>query len=106
MVSVLLLLFIIGVFVFVMLFVGVLFDVVGCKLVMVVLLLFLVVLVLVIVLVLDWYMLLVLCMLFGFILSGLLVVVMIYFSEEMYVDFIGLGMGLYIVGNVIGGMGG
>ncbi|MBT2118159.1 MFS transporter [Dyella sp. LX-66] len=54
----------------------------------------------------DWHMLLVLRTLLGLTLSGLPAVAMTYLSEEMHPDSIGLGMGLYISGNAIGGMGG
>jgi YNFM family putative membrane transporter len=54
----------------------------------------------------DWHMLLVLRTLLGLTLSGLPAVAMTYLSEEMHPDSIGLGMGLYISGNALGGMGG
>ncbi|GAA0688590.1 MFS transporter [Dyella marensis] len=54
----------------------------------------------------DWPMLLVLRTLLGLTLSGLPAVAMTYLSEEMHPDSIGLGMGLYISGNALGGMGG
>ncbi len=54
----------------------------------------------------DWGTLLVLRTLLGFTLSGLPAVAMTYLSEEVHSDSIGLGMGLYIGGSAVGGMGG
>jgi MFS transporter, YNFM family, putative membrane transport protein len=54
----------------------------------------------------DWKTLLVLRTLLGFTLSGLPAVAMTYLSEEVHADSIGLGMGLYIGGSAVGGMGG
>lgn len=95
-----------GVLAFAMLFAGALSDAVGRKSVMAVSLLSSAVLVLATALVPDWHMLLVLRTLLGLTLSGLPAVAMTYLSEEMHADSIGLGMGLYIAGNAIGGMGG
>jgi len=44
--------------------------------------------------------------LLGLTLSGLPAVAMTYLSEEMHADSIGLGMGLYIGGSAVGGLGG
>jgi YNFM family putative membrane transporter len=95
-----------GVLAFAMLFAGALSDAVGRKSVMAASLLSSAVLVLATALVPDWHMLLVLRTLLGLTLSGLPAVAMTYLSEEMHLDSIGLGMGLYIAGNAIGGMGG
>ncbi|HEY9130627.1 MAG TPA: MFS transporter [Dyella sp.] len=54
----------------------------------------------------DWLQLLLLRSLLGLSLSGLPAVAMTYLSEEMHPDSVGLGMGLYISGSAIGGMGG
>jgi YNFM family putative membrane transporter len=54
----------------------------------------------------DWRLLLVLRTLLGISLSGLPAVAMTYLSEEVHVESIGLGMGLYIGGSAVGGMGG
>src|SRR6185437_13992174 len=54
----------------------------------------------------SWGSLLVVRTLLGLTLSGLPAVAMTYLSEEMHVDSIGLGMGLYISGSAVGGMGG
>lgn len=89
-----------------MLIVGLIFDCIGWCGVMVVVLLVFSVLFIVMVMVDDWFIFLVLCMLFGIVLSGVLVVGMIYFVEEMDSCVFGLVMGLYIGGNVIGGMSG
>ncbi len=52
----------------------------------------------------GWKSLLVLRTLLGFTLSGLPAVAMTWLSEEMHPDSVGLGMGLYISGNAIGGL--
>lgn len=54
----------------------------------------------------SWYGILIMCVLIGFLLSGVVVVGMIYFSEEIYFSFVVFLMGLYISGNLIGGMSG
>jgi YNFM family putative membrane transporter len=54
----------------------------------------------------GWHQLLLLRTLLGVTLSGLPAVAMTYLSEEMHVESIGLGMGLYISGSAVGGMGG
>lgn len=95
-----------GVLAVAMLFAGGVSDAVGRKSVMTASLLSSAVLVLLTALVPDWTMLLVLRALLGITLSGLPAVAMTYLSEEMHPESIGLGMGLYISGNAIGGMGG
>ena len=95
-----------GVLAFAMLFAGGVSDTWGRKSVMAASLLSSAVLVLLTALVPDWHMLLILRTLLGLTLSGLPAVAMTYLSEEMHPDSIGLGMGLYISGNAIGGMGG
>ena len=54
----------------------------------------------------GWHSFLVLRALLGFTLGGLPAVGMTYLSEELHPDSIGLGMGLYIGGNAVGGLGG
>jgi YNFM family putative membrane transporter len=54
----------------------------------------------------KWTALLVVRTMLGLTLSGLPAVAMTYLSEEMHVESIGLGMGLYISGSAVGGMGG
>ncbi len=54
----------------------------------------------------GWTALLILRALLGITLSGLPAVAMTYLAEEMDISSIGLGMGLYISGNAIGGMAG
>jgi len=95
-----------GVLAFAMLFAGALSDVWGRKQVMVVSLLSSALLVLVTAAMPDWSALLVARTLLGLTLSGLPAVAMTYLSEEMAVESIGLGMGLYISGSAVGGMGG
>ncbi|MEV8519680.1 MFS transporter [Dyella marensis] len=95
-----------GVLAVAMLVAGAVSDAVGRKSVMTVSLLASSLLVLATALVRDWHTLLVLRTLLGLTLSGLPAVAMTYLSEEMHPDSIGLGMGLYISGNAIGGMGG
>lgn len=95
-----------GVLAFAMLFAGGLSDAWGRKPVMVASLLSSSVLVLVTALMPDWPALLLVRTLLGLTLSGLPAVAMTYLSEEMHVESIGLGMGLYISGSAVGGMGG
>ncbi|MFC4527387.1 MFS transporter [Dyella halodurans] len=95
-----------GVLAVAMLFAGGVSDAWGRKSVMAASLLSSAVLVLLTALVPDWHMLLILRTLLGLTLSGLPAVAMTYLSEEMHPESIGLGMGLYISGNAIGGMGG
>ena len=95
-----------GVLAFAMLIAGAVSDAWGRKSVMTVSLLASSLLVLATAAVRDWHMLLVLRTLLGLTLSGLPAVAMTYLSEEMHPQSIGLGMGLYISGNAIGGMGG
>lgn len=54
----------------------------------------------------NWSTLLVLRALVGLTLSGLPAVAMTYLAEEIHADSIGLGMGLYISGNAVGGLAG
>jgi YNFM family putative membrane transporter len=95
-----------GVLAFAMLFAGAVSDAYGRKSVMTVSLIASALLVLLTALVPGWTGLLVLRTLLGLSLSGLPAVAMTWLSEEMHPDSIGLGMGLYISGNAIGGMGG
>ncbi|WP_243042313.1 MFS transporter [Dyella sedimenti] len=95
-----------GVLAFAMLFAGGVSDAWGRKSVMTASLISSALLVLLTALVPDWHMLLILRTLLGLTLSGLPAVAMTYLSEEMHPESIGLGMGLYISGNAIGGMGG
>lgn len=95
-----------GVLAFAMLFAGGLSDAWGRKPVMVVSLLSSAVLVLASAVMPDWSSLLVVRTLLGLTLSGLPAVAMTYLGEEMHADSIGLGMGLYISGSALGGMGG
>ncbi len=95
-----------GVLAFAMLVAGALSDAWGRKPVMVASLLSSAVLVLITALMPDWHALLVVRALLGLTLSGLPAVAMTYLAEEMDVDSIGLGMGLYISGSAVGGMGG
>ncbi|MGN6657002.1 MAG: MFS transporter [Rhodanobacter sp.] len=95
-----------GVLAFAMLFAGALSDAWGRKSLMVASLFASAVLVLVTALMPDWTALLVVRTLLGLTLSGLPAVAMTYLSEEMHVESIGLGMGLYISGSAVGGMGG
>ncbi len=89
-----------------MLFAGALSDAWGRKPVMALSLFSSAVLVLLTALAPGWHMLLVLRTLLGLTLSGLPAVAMTWLSEEVHVESIGLGMGLYISGNAIGGMAG
>jgi YNFM family putative membrane transporter len=95
-----------GVLAFAMLFMGGVSDAWGRKSVMVVSLLVSSLLVLSSALMPDWYALLGLRMLLGLTLSGVPVVAMTYLGEEVHAESIGLGMGLYISGNAVGGMSG
>lgn len=95
-----------GVLAFAMLFAGALSDAWGRKRVMVASLLSSAVLVLLSAVMPSWGALLVVRTLLGLTLSGLPAVAMTYLSEEMHVESIGLGMGLYISGSAVGGMGG
>ncbi|CAM5227326.1 MFS transporter [Rhodanobacter lindaniclasticus] len=95
-----------GVLAFAMLFAGALSDAWGRKPLMVASLLSSAVLVLVTALMPSWPALLVVRTLLGLTLSGLPAVAMTYLSEEMHAESIGLGMGLYISGSAVGGMGG
>lgn len=95
-----------GVLAFAMLFMGGVSDAVGRKSVMVASLALSSLLVLASTMVQQWPLLLALRMLLGFTLSGVPVVAMTYLAEEVHHDSIGLGMGLYISGNAIGGMSG
>lgn len=95
-----------GVLAFAMLFAGALSDAWGRKSVMVASVLSSSVLVLLTALAPGWHVLLVLRALLGLTLSGLPAVAMAYLAEEVHAESIGLGMGLYISGNAIGGMAG
>lgn len=95
-----------GVLAFAMLFMGGVSDALGRKSVMVVSLLSSALLVLLSSQVHSWPLLLGLRMLLGLTLSGVPVVAMTYLAEEVHPESIGLGMGLYISGNAVGGMSG
>lgn len=95
-----------GVLAFAMLFMGGVSDAWGRKPVMVVSLLVSSLLVLLSALMPGWFALLGLRMLLGLSLSGVPVVAMTYLGEEVHAQSIGLGMGLYISGNAVGGMSG
>jgi MFS transporter, YNFM family, putative membrane transport protein len=95
-----------GVLAFAMLFAGGVSDALGRKSVMVASLMSSAVLVLLTALMPNWYALLVIRTLLGLTLSGLPAVAMTYLTEEMHVESIGLGMGLYISGSAVGGMSG
>jgi len=95
-----------GVLAVAMLFMGGVSDALGRKSVMVASLLSSSLLVLASTLVHSWPLLLALRMLLGFTLSGVPVVAMTYLAEEVHHESIGLGMGLYISGNAVGGMSG
>ena len=95
-----------GVLAFAMLFAGALSDAWGRKSVMVASLLSSALLVLVTAVMPSWPALLVVRTLLGLTLSGLPAVAMTYLGEEMDAESIGLGMGLYISGSAVGGMGG
>ena len=95
-----------GMLAFAMLFAGGVSDALGRKTVMVTSLLSSAVLVLLTAFAPNWYALLILRTLLGITLSGLPAVAMTYLAEEMHAESIGLGMGLYIAGNAVGGMSG
>ncbi len=95
-----------GVLAFAMLFAGALSDAWGRKPVMVASLLSSALLVLLSAVMPNWSTLLMVRTLLGLTLSGLPAVAMTYLSEEMHTESIGLGMGLYISGSAVGGMGG
>ena len=95
-----------GVLAFAMLFAGALSDAWGRKPVMVASLLSSALLVLLSAAMPSWPALLVVRTLLGLTLSGLPAVAMTYLSEEIHPESIGLGMGLYISGSAVGGMGG
>ncbi|HJW05942.1 MAG TPA: MFS transporter [Rhodanobacter sp.] len=95
-----------GVLAVAMLFAGGVSDALGRKPVMVAALLASALLVLVSALMPDWTALLAVRTLLGLTLSGLPAVAMTYLGEEMDAESIGLGMGLYISGSAVGGMGG
>ncbi len=95
-----------GVLAFAMLFAGGVSDAVGRKPVMVASLAASALLVLLSAWAPGWHALLVSRTLLGLTLSGLPAVAMTYLGEEMDTESIGLGMGLYISGSAIGGMGG
>lgn len=89
-----------------MLFAGALSDVFGRKPVMVASTLGSTILVLISALMPDWTSFLVVRALLGLTISGLPAVAMTYLAEEVDAPSIGLGMGLYIGGNAIGGLSG
>jgi YNFM family putative membrane transporter len=95
-----------GVLAVAMLFAGALSDAWGRKPMMVASLLSSALLVLVTAVMPNWTALLAVRTLLGLTLSGLPAVAMTYLGEEMHVESIGLGMGLYISGSAVGGMGG
>lgn len=95
-----------GVLAFGMLFAGALSDAWGRKSIMVGSTLLSALLVLASAVMPNWTALLAVRALLGLTLSGLPAVAMTYLAEEMDVASIGLGMGLYISGNAIGGMSG
>lgn len=95
-----------GVLAFAMLFAGAVSDTWGRKPVMVASTLLSALLVLASALLPGWHGVLATRALLGITLSGLPAVAMTYLAEEMDIDSIGLGMGLYISGNALGGMGG
>jgi YNFM family putative membrane transporter len=95
-----------GVMAVAMLFAGALSDAQGRKKIMSASLLASAVLTLLTAMAPDWRTLLTLRTLFGLTLSGVPAVAMTYLSEEMHAESVGLGMGLYISGSAVGGMGG
>ena len=95
-----------GVLAFGMLFAGAVSDAWGRKPIMVGSLVSSALLVLISVAMPNWTSFLVVRALLGLSLSGLPAVAMTYLAEEMDIASIGLGMGLYISGNAIGGMSG
>jgi YNFM family putative membrane transporter len=54
----------------------------------------------------GWHVLLTLRAVLGLTLAGLPAIAMTYLSEEVHAESIGLGMGLYIAGSAVGGLGG
>ena len=95
-----------GVLAATMLFAGPVSDAFGRKKIMTISLLASAVIVLLSAAVPDWRSLLLLRALLGLTLGGLPAVGMTYLSEEVHPESIGLGMGLYIGGNALGGLGG
>jgi YNFM family putative membrane transporter len=95
-----------GVLAFAMLFAGAVSDAWGRKPIMVGSLVSSALLVLISVAMPNWTSFLIVRALLGLSLSGLPAVAMTYLAEEMDIASIGLGMGLYISGNAIGGMSG
>jgi YNFM family putative membrane transporter len=95
-----------GVLAVAMLFAGGISDAWGRKSVMAISLISSAVLVVLSAMAPDWHTLLLLRTLLGLTLSGLPAVAMTYLAEEVHPESIGLGMGLYISGNALGGMGG
>jgi len=95
-----------GVLAVALLFAGALSDVLGRKPVMTASLIASALLMLLTAAAPDWHTLLALRALLGLTLSGLPAIAMTYLSEEMHAESIGLGMGLYIGGSAVGGLGG
>ncbi len=95
-----------GVLAVAMLFAGTLADRLGRKPVMTASLFLSALLVLATGLAPDWRVLLVMRALLGITLSGVPAVAMAYINEELHVEAVGLGMGLYIGGSAVGGMSG
>ena len=95
-----------GVLAFAMLFMGGVSDACGRKPVMLLSLLASSILVLLSAWLPSWHALLVFRVLLGLALSGVPVVAMTYLGEEVHAESLGLGMGLYISGNAVGGMSG
>jgi YNFM family putative membrane transporter len=95
-----------GVLAVAMIFAGILSDRVGRRPVMAVSLLASSVLMLLVSLMHQWHAVLLLRTLLGLTLSGVPAVAMTWLAEEMDAGSLGLGMGLYIGGNAVGGMSG
>ncbi|HAI93622.1 MAG TPA: MFS transporter, partial [Xanthomonadaceae bacterium] len=95
-----------GVLAVAMIFAGILSDRVGRRPVMAVSLLASSVLMLLVPLMHEWHAVLLLRTLLGLSLSGVPAVAMTWLAEEMDAGSLGLGMGLYIGGNAVGGMSG
>ena len=95
-----------GVLAVAMIFAGILSDRVGRRPVMAVSLLASSVLMLLVSLMHEWHAVLLLRTLLGLSLSGVPAVAMTWLAEEMDAGSLGLGMGLYIGGNAVGGMSG
>ena len=95
-----------GVMAVALLFAGAVSDVWGRKRIMAASTLCSAILTLIIAIAPNWLALLALRTLLGLTLSGLPAVAMTYLSEEVHADSIGLGMGLYIGGSGLGGLGG